>query len=67
MILYNYVFNTLPYHYPPINFDKGFGNIAAASSQYALFVRLAYSASLRFYGRLLLFPKKPIDFSGALC
>ena len=39
------------------NFDKGFGYIAAASSQYALIARLACSPSLRLYGHLLLFPK----------
>ena len=48
------------------DFDKGFGDIAAAASHYALVAGLACSASLRFYGHMLLYPKKSYDFSGAL-
>ena len=44
------------------NFDKGFGDIAAASSQYALIARLACSPSLRLYGHVLLHPKKSSIF-----
>ena len=48
------------------DFDKGFGDIAAASSHYVLGAGLACSASLRFYGHMLLYPQKSYDFSGAL-
>ncbi len=51
---------------PRQNFDKGFGDIAAASSHYAFFARHAYSARLRFYRHVLLLPKKSFDFSGVL-
>ncbi len=45
-----------------IYFDKGFGDIAAASSQYAIYVRLACSARLHFYRHMLLIPKKSSIF-----
>ena len=44
------------------NSDNGFGNIAAASSHYAFFARHAYSARLRSYRYVILFPNKSSIF-----
>ena len=44
------------------SFDKGFVDIAAASSHYALIARLACSPSLRFYGYVLLISQKSLIF-----
>ncbi len=46
----------------PHDFDKGFDDIAAASSHYAFSARHACSARLRFYGHVLLISQKSLIF-----